>query len=204
MTQTLFVGRHTVLVEGPSDFLYVKWFSRQLERVGKPGLDYRWTISIVFGVDRVPGFVSLFRGNRLQVAAIVDVQHGHKQRIENARKALPDGHLLTADKYAGQAEADIEDILGRDFYVALVNKAFELPPALALPPTKSAGAPLRVAREVEEKFATMPPHVTEFNHTAPAEFLFRQGDEGAKLPGFDEALERMEKLVADMSAVLTK
>src|SRR5207247_3571721 len=83
MTQTLFVGRHTLLVEGPSDFLYLKWFSSQLARQGKAGLDYRWTISIVFGVDRVPGFVSLFRGNRLQVAAVVDVQHGDKQRIEN-------------------------------------------------------------------------------------------------------------------------
>ena len=113
MTQTLFVGRHTLLVEGPSDLLYIKWFSRQLQRAGKAGLDYRWNLSVVGGVDRIPGFISLFRGNGLHVAAVVDVKAGDKNRIENARKALPDHHLLTVDTYALQKEADIEDVLGR-------------------------------------------------------------------------------------------
>jgi len=204
MTQTLFVGRHVVLVEGPSDFLYLKWFSRQLERANKAALDYRWTISIVGGVDRIPGFVSLFRGNKLRVAALVDVQHGYKQRIDNARKALADGHLLTVEKYAGQPECDIEDLLGRDFYVALVNKTYDLPTSLSLPATKPAGGAARVAREVEDQFATMPPSIPEFDHTAPAEYLFKNGDDGTRLPGFDTALTGMEALIADLNALLPK
>jgi hypothetical protein len=202
ITQTLFVGKHTLLVEGPSDLLYLKWFSRQSEKAGKPGLDYRWVICSVRGVDRIPGFVSLFRGNSLHIAAIVDVQAGHKQKIDNARKSLEDKHLLTLDNYAGQAEADIEDVLGRDFYVALVDEAYELRGKEQVPAAKPAGAPERVAKEVEAHFAVLPPHRPEFGHEEPAEWLFQRGDDGAKLPGFNDALGRMEKLIGDLNALM--
>jgi predicted ATPase len=202
ITQTLFVGKHTLLVEGSSDLLYLKWFSRQLEKAGKPGLDYRWVICSVRGVDRLPGFVSLFRGNNLHIAAVVDVQAGHKQKIEHARKSLEDKHLLTLDNYTGQAEADIEDVVGRDFYVALVNEAYELRGKEQVPAAKPAGAPQRVAKEVEAHFAILPPHRPEFSHELPAEWLFQRGDDGAKLPGFNDALGRMEKLIGDLNALM--
>ena len=82
-----------------------------LECNEKRGLVYRWNISIVGGVDRMPGFIWLLRGNRLQVAAVSGMQIGNKQRVENARKALEDGHLLTVDTYASQKQADMEDVL---------------------------------------------------------------------------------------------
>ncbi len=157
ITQTLFVGKHTLLVEGSSDLLYLKWFSRQLEKAGKPGLDYRWVICSVRGIDRIPGFVSLFRGNNLHIAAVVDVQAGHKQKIEHARKSLEEKHLLTLDTYTGQTEADIEDVLGRDFYVALVNETYDLRGKEQVPAAKPAGAPERVAKEVEANFAILTP-----------------------------------------------
>ena len=202
ITQTLFVGKHTLLVEGPSDLLYLKWFSRQLEKAGKLSLDYRWVICSVRGIDRIPGFVSLFRGNNLHIAAVVDVQAGHKQKLEHARKSLEDKHLLTLDNYAGQSEADIEDVLGRDFYVALVNETYDLRGKEQVPVAKPAGAPERVAKEVQAHFATLTPRHPEFDHEQPAERLFQRGDEGAKLPGFNDALGRMEKLIGDLNALM--
>jgi predicted ATPase len=204
ITQTLFVGKHTLLVEGPSDLLYLKWFSRQLEKAGRPGLDYRWVICSVRGIDRIPGFVSLFRGNNLHIAAVVDVQTGHKQKIEHARKSLEDKHLLTLDNYTGQTEADIdiEDVLGRDFYVALVNETYDLRGKEQVPAAKPAGVPERVAKEVKAHFAILSPRHPEFDHEQPAERLFQGGDEGTKLPGFKDALGRMEKLIGDLNALM--
>jgi len=202
ITQTLFVGKHTLLVEGSSDLLYLKWFSRQLEKAGKPGLDYRWVICSVRGIDRIPGFVSLFRGNNLHIAAVVDVQAGHKQKIEHARKSLEDKHLLTLDNYTGQTEADIEDVLGRDFYVALVNETYDLRAKEQVPATKPAAVPERVAKEVQAHFAILTPRHPEFSHEQPPERLFQGGDEGTKLPGFKDALERMEKLIGDLNALM--
>jgi predicted ATP-dependent endonuclease of OLD family len=202
ITQTLFVGKHTLLVEGSSDLLYLKWFSSQLEKAGKPGLDYRWVICSVRGIDRIPGFVSLFRGNNLHIAAVVDVQAGHKQKIEHARKSLEDKHLLTLDNYTGQTEADIEDVLGRDLYVTLVNETYDLRGKEQVPAAKPAGAPERVTKEVQAHFAILTPRHPEFSHEQPAERLFQGGDEGTKLPGFKDALRRMEKLIGDLNALM--
>jgi hypothetical protein len=202
ITQTLFIGKHTLLVEGSSDMLYLKWLSRQLEKDGKQGLDYRWNICVVRGVDRIPGFVSLFRGNNLHIAAVVDVQHGQKARIGNAQKALEDKHLLTLDTYTGQKEADIEDLLGREFFVALVNAAYELG-AKAIG-AKPVGAPERVVKEVEDYFALLPPKYEEFRHQFPAEWLYTHEEEGAKLVGFAEAKNRTEKLIADLNTLMPK
>jgi hypothetical protein len=201
ITQTLFVGRHTLLVEGPSDLLYLKWFSRQLEKAGKPALDYRWVICSVRGIDRIPGFVSLFRGNKLHIAAVVDVQNGFGQKIENARKSLEEKHLLTLDTYTGQKEADIEDMLGPEFYVALVNETYELRGKDQVPAAKPANAPERVAKEVKAHFDLLP-RQPEFSHEEPAENLFLKGDEGVNLPGFADALGRMEKLIVDLNALI--
>ena len=201
LTQTLFVGRNTLLVEGPSDLAYLKWFSRQLSLAGKSPLDYRWNICIGGGVIRIPGFVSLFRGNGLNVAAMVDVQHGEKQKIELARKALGES-LVTVNAFASQEDADIEDVLGREFYVALVNKALDLRQPHKMPANKPSSAPVRVVKEVEAHAAALPIQYSEFSHFMPADWLYQHEEEGAKLPGFSVALERMEKLIAKLNSLL--
>ena len=201
LTQTLFVGRNTLLVEGPSDLAYLKWFSRQLALAGKTSLDYRWNICIGGGVTRIPGFVSLFRGNGLNVAAVVDAQHGDKQKIELARKALGD-NLVTVNSFAGQDEADIEDVFGREFYIALINKALDLRPPHKMPTSKPSSAPIRVVKEVEAHAASLPIQYSEFNHFMPAAWLYLHEEEGAKLPGFSVALATMEKLITRLNSLL--
>lgn len=81
ITQTLFVGKHTLLVEGPSDLLYLKWFQKQLAALGRTSLDRRWTISPCGGIDKVAAFMSLFRGNNLHVAVLTDYKTGDKKRF---------------------------------------------------------------------------------------------------------------------------
>ena len=195
ITQTLFVGRNTLLVEGPSDLVYLKWFSNQIDGAASK-LDYRWVICHVGGVDRIPGFVSLFRGNALNIVALVDFASGQKQKAELAAKTLPEGHLLRADAFAGQAEADTEDILGREFYVALVNAAYDLPPSLRVPVARPVDAPMRVVKEVETHFRTLPPSMAEFDHFSPARWLFEHETAGKALPGIGDAVQRMTRLIA--------
>ena len=56
-TQTLFVGEHTLLVEGPSDILYLQALSTALKARGRTALDSRWTICPAGGIDRIMPFV---------------------------------------------------------------------------------------------------------------------------------------------------
>ncbi len=89
IAQSLFVGRHSVLVGGASDLLYLKWFSRQLEKAGKPGLDYRWDICRVGGIERIPGFVSLFWGGNRHRKGKRDRRRKGKHRRGEGKATWP-------------------------------------------------------------------------------------------------------------------
>ncbi|MCY4375196.1 MAG: hypothetical protein OXC31_15665 [Spirochaetaceae bacterium] len=80
-TQSLFVGEHTLLVEGPSDILYLHALSRALDTRGRTGLDSRWTMCPAGGIDRIMPFVSLFAGKDLHIAVLADQAQGAKGKV---------------------------------------------------------------------------------------------------------------------------
>jgi predicted ATPase len=203
LAQTLFVGRNTLLVEGPADLVYLKWFSSRLGGTGaRDQLDYRWSVCQVGGVDRVAGFASLFRGNQLNIVALMDCSSGHKQQLESAERALAPGHMLRADSFAGQADADFEDILGREFYVALVNAAYQLPNVHKLPDIRPLDAPTRVLHEVDAHFRALPPTTPAFDHTTAAKWLFDHPTEGGALPGFAGAISRVKLVIRAINSLI--
>ncbi len=202
LTQSLFVGKHTLLVEDESDLAYLKWFSKQLQAANKPGLDYRWNLCIGGGLSRIPGVASLLRSDGLRMAAIADVRKGDKGRIETAKQALAGGHLVTMDAYAGQSDADMEDVLGRSFYLALVRRTLELRQPHDFPELSPAEMPARVMQEVKQHTATLNGHYVKFKPSLPAEWLFQNEAEAKQLPGFSGAMDRMEKLIHDLNTLI--
>lgn len=205
ITQTLFVGKHTLLVEGPADLLYLTWASAELGKRNRTKLDPRWVISPTGGLDKVASFVTLFAGNKLHVAVLADYHQGDKKRVRNLResKLLQEGHVFTADTLAGQAEADIEDVFGRANYVALVNDVFGLQGVQRMSDTRPADAPTRVVEEAERHFALLPPEALEFNHYTPAATLIADaGRLNGVLPEIDAALGRFETLFQALNALL--
>ncbi len=204
ITQSLFVGEHTLLVEGPSDILYLKAFSEELKKLGRTHLDVRWVICPVGGVRKVTAFMSLFGANNLHLAVLLDYVSGDKKQVEELRKSklLLDGHVLTADHYAGQAEADIEDLVGATTYSELVNKAYALPAADKVsPPT--GGALVRIVKFVEDHFRTVKADVPGFDHFMPSTHLIEKRTSLFKsLPDVDAALDRFEKLFSDLNGLI--
>ena len=203
ITQTLFVGEHSLLVEGSSDLLYLQWFQRKLAMLRRTSLDKRWTIMPAGGIDKVAAFVTLFGGNRLHVAVLSDFAHGQKGAVERLRASalLKTGHVLSAEQYAGKTEADVEDLFGDAAYVDLVNQCYHLADGHTL--TAQVGGKLqgRIVKRVEAHFATLPPATEEFSHHRPAEFLTQQGTD-FRLDALDVALDHFEKLFADLNALL--
>lgn len=207
ITQTLFVGKHTLLVEGPADLLYLSWFSAQLQDRGRGFLDRRWVITPCGGIDKVGSFVALFGGTRLHVAVFTDFHRGHKGKIRSLRESdlLRKGHVFSAETYVGQDEADIEDMLGPSLYISLVNQCYSLDQPHGLPEQKRPEGLIRVLEYVERRFATLPAEVAEFNHYKPASFLVENTAELRKaLPDLDQALDRFERLFNDLNGLLTE
>lgn len=202
ITQTLFVGKNVLLVEGPSDFLYLKWFSSELQHQNREGLDRRWVITPSGGIDKIASFVALFGGNEINIAVITDFHSGLKGKIKSLTELYRLIGVFTVNSYLGQAEADTEDLLGREFYFALVNRCYNLSDEYTLNPKKEPKN-LRVVKEVEEHFRTLPPDFPEFDHYTPAAYLVENGkDLRNELPGLNCALDRFEQLFKDLNKLL--
>lgn len=205
ITQTLFVGKHTILVEGPSDLLYLKWFSQELESFGREYLDPKWVIAPSGGIDKIASFVTLFRANKLNVAILTDFHKGDKNKVRNLKESelLRKGHVFSAEMYTGEDESDIEDIIGRHTYIALVNQCYGLHNGEALPDGKPYTASKLVVSEVEEHFRSLPTGAPIFDHYRPASFLAENSTKLKKnFPELDGALCRFEKLFKDLNLLL--
>jgi hypothetical protein len=198
LTQSLFVGKNTLLVEGPSDILYLQVFSQALRKRSRVGLDISWTICPTGGIDKVWSFVSLFGGNNINIAVLCDYGVGDKGKVEKLRQSqiLKSGRVLTAADFTEKTESDIEDLIHPALYAEIVNQAFQLNShkvtQATLDPKKSGHQ--RIVKATEDHFRTMPPEAPEFNHFVPAEFVLRN----------PELLDKAEKSVEQTLASFEK
>jgi predicted ATP-dependent endonuclease of OLD family len=203
ITQSLFIGKDTLLVESPSDLIYLKVFSDELRKRKRTGLDTRWTICPVGGIDKVAAFMSLFQANRSTTAVLTDVTNGGKKNIEELRRSslLQQGHVIGADIYTGQTEADIEDIVGRRNYGALVNACYNLSNRQKIESQDNVSS--RIVKDVEEHFATLDPETPPFDQFQPALFLLENRQEALRVfPDFESALLRFEQLFEGVNSLL--
>ena len=201
IAQTLFVGPNNLLVEGPSDLIFLQLLTRKAELDGREALSPAWTIVPVSGADKVVSFVSLFGASKLNLAVLMDVSSKDKQRIENlkANALLGQSSLIQINEATGGTDADFEDIFEPSFYLELVSGAYGLAKPIGVKDLPS-GSP-RIVKRVEEYFKAKGINGGHFNHYLPAEYFLR---EQATLIGKvdNSTLERAEKLFARANGLL--
>jgi len=208
ITQTLFVGKHTLLVEGPGDILAMEAWSSALVRRGKTGIDRRWTICPAGGIDKIQPFVALFSGQRLDIAALSDYAKGDKKKLDSLRqnKLLESDRLLTFATILGTDEADLEDVFSPALYARILNEAFTLTGENELTAQKLIDADTgttRLVKKAEAYFRVLPPNSPEFDHFTPAEWLFRHPELlDGDAPEVTESLERAERVISAVNKVL--
>lgn len=182
----------------------MKWLSHLLFQRNRHGLSTKWTICPVGGIDKISSFAALFGANALRIAVVTDYHFGEKSKIRSLKEGrlLKAGHVFTADQYVKADEADIEDMLGRDNYFALVDAAYGLEDDLAMR-NFSGDSSARVVVDVAAHFACLPPDVPEYDHYYPASHAVQNSDAVESIfPNLDEALNNFEKLFQDIDAIL--
>ncbi|QFZ18508.1 ATP-dependent nuclease [Saccharothrix syringae] len=192
MTQTLVIGPHQLLVEGPSDVVYLTVMSEVVRQAGGTPLDPRWTITPVGGLDKVPSFVSLLGGSDLNIAVLMDVAAGGNQRIAQlaTRGLLDNGRLIYLTEITGTTEADIEDLFDTDWYLELL--ADSEVGRFAKSELNGGG---RVVKQVEAL------HGGRFDHYQPANHLMRSP--GSLLERIDaDTRNRFQNLFTRLNALL--
>lgn len=203
LSQTLFVGRNSLIVEGVSDLLYLQTVSALLESQGRVALDGEWTITPVGGADKVPTFAALLGAQKgMKLATLIDVQQKDKQTIENLykRKLLSQKNVLTFADFTGKKEADIEDMFDPAFYLGLVNaeykNALQKPLANSDLPKRE-----RVLSAIDAHLQKNPLTIGHFNHYRPARYFAENigklsaGTSSDTLDRFEHAFKRLNAIL---------
>lgn len=205
IAQSLFIGEHTLLVEGPSDILFLKAASQALRKQGKTHLDPRWVICPSGGIDKLQPFISLFGGNGLHVAALSDFGPTDRRKVEQILSAniLKSGHFFTTSDFLEQEHSDVEDFFGPKTYVDIVNAAYGLKPKLKVSDFSEVEPKSeRVVKMVEGVFRLRPAW-PDFDHFTPASWFFENSAEAAQAITDDpETAERFEKLFSALNELL--
>ena len=210
VTQALFIGKHTLLVEGPGDLVFLKAFSAQLKRRRRTALDPRWTICPAGGLDKIQSFVSLFKGANLHLAVMSDRAQGDKRKLEQLRAAgtISEDRIMNYPDVLGMPEGDVEDIFDPETYLAIVNGAYDLKGRGVITPAKldkEAAGVVRLVKRVEAAFRLLPPDTPEFDHFTPADWLIRNPAVlDAKTPSVEATLESAEKVIRAINGALQK
>ena len=172
--QTLFIGPNSLIVEGPTDLLFLKAVSSELERDGCTGLSDKWVITPVGGCGKVPTFVAMLAPQKgMNLATLLDVQKKDRPQIEELykKKLLKKKNVHTYADFLDQDAADVEDLFDRDFYVDLVNREFATQLASPIDPKKLNTKEPRTLKAVEAYLKANPLKSGTFNHYRPARYL---------------------------------
>jgi hypothetical protein len=208
IAQSFFIGKHTLLVEGASDILYLQALSSALQTRKRTGLDPKWTMCPTGGIGNVRAFVSLFGGSKLDIAVLADQTKQDTKKIEELRKSeiLRAGKVFTIADFTGKAESDIEDLFDIDLFADIVNEAYGLPAKHRLTGPildKADTNTVRLVKKAEAAFKVLPEPLPTFDHfTASAWLILNLPTLDAMTQPVNESLDRAEKLFEAVNAAI--
>jgi hypothetical protein len=204
LAQTLITGQHCLLVEGPSDLLYLQLLSQACQDAGLCALDSRWVITPVGGADKVAAFASLHGKPALNVAVLIGAGPGDQRRI----KALQDSRqlhtksLIKISDFADGKEADIEDLFEPAFYCTIVSGAYAKDLPGTLKPSDLKSRHPRITVRVDQYFTNNEIAVGALSRYQPAVYFLRE--QHSILPTVNTAtLKRVTKMFERINSCLT-
>jgi len=182
IAQNLFIGPYNLVVEGPSDYLYLDLLSEHLKEKERTYLNEKIIIVPVGGADKIPTFIALL-GIHLDLTVLVDSNMEHNQKIQDMITAglLKEKRFVTVGQIINNPSADIEDLFTVDDYLRLYNKAF----SVSISANDLVGTDSIIKRL--ERFTG-----NEFNHYKPLNVLQKNPEELNKLS--DDTLKNFEKI----------
>ncbi len=144
IAQNLFISKRNLLVEGPADLIYLRFFSTFLEKSNRTSLRDEVTVVPVGGLDKLATFVALLHGNELEMAVLHDYESKPDPRLESLvrEKLIRGKHVLnyamfrqpskkggsSANTSGGESpliSSDVEDMISPDTYLKMFNAAYK-------------------------------------------------------------------------------
>ena len=122
LAQNLYISDKNLLVEGVADLMFLTVMSGILKENNREGLNEDITIVPVGGLDKVATFISLLRGNDLNMVCLLDtfIDQKGKKRLEDLikDKIIKEKQIKFFDQYIDRLNiAEIEDMFEIEEYV---------------------------------------------------------------------------------------
>ncbi|MHA1410748.1 MAG: ATP-dependent nuclease, partial [Candidatus Odinarchaeia archaeon] len=195
MSQSLFIGKNNLVVEGITDFWFLSIISNILRDAGRPHIDDSIVISPAGGAQKASLLSAMLAGQKLKVGVLLDADlEGKKVRDDIVKnRILRDNRVIFVNEIYEDKniEMEIEDMFPEEFYLKYVNKAYEkeLNDEILVPPLASKKP--RITQRIEDAFQIY--NIT-FHKSRPARLILEDfGHLKLKdLP--EELIDNMEKL----------
>lgn len=204
IAQNLFIAKKNILIEGPADLILLQHLAALLEAEGKPTLGDAILVP-VGGLDKLVTFVALLGSNKLKLAVLHDRASTPHQKLEDLirQKLIERKRVLDFSMFIEPqpTEADIEDLLPSDIYVAAFNAAYAKELAGAVLTTAELGSHPRIVERINQWLRAKGIDLLRdggFNHYRVAQAVLRLLT-AANLPAeHRERFERLFKRVIDV------
>jgi predicted ATPase len=130
LAQNLFISKRILLVEGPADLVYNRFFSVLLESQGQESLRDEITLVPAGGLDKVATFVALLGANQLEMAIVHDYAGKPDARLESLvrEKLIQEKRVLNYAMFRDiqpLVETDVEDLIDTALYLQFFNATFQ-------------------------------------------------------------------------------
>ena len=174
LARSLFRAPHCLLVDSPSDQIYLRVLGEAVVAQGRAPLDPRWVTIPVGGADNLPTYLSILGDGYANVAVMMDVTPKSRAYVEDINDRTGRGGPIKMVEVAKIRDADLEDLFAPELYLSLVNRAYgnELPADLTM---RSINGPNpRIAQRIQNLFEREKIDGGRFDRYRPAVYLLQR------------------------------
>jgi hypothetical protein len=205
IVQDLGGDRRLLLVEKPSDVIYLQWFSARLHEKGRVGLPPHWAVIPCGDLTRLATLAGLLAREPTRFASLFGLSRHHPD-VAGQRplaRMFTKSNAFPLHRYTTPLDSTYEDMIGPPAYLALVDLCYAIPRRLRLSRTLGPQLPpdVPVQKAVSDYFTAQQPTKARFDPFVPAEYLLTGKRRLHKLPGMEEALTRFERFFTDLAQV---
>jgi len=203
-SQSLFVGKYNLVVEGVTDFWFLSTFSELLRQADREGLDEGLVITPAGGASKVAYIGTILDGQELHVAVLLDSdpegQSAYQQLVR--QWILKDNHVLMLGRVLGvEGNRCLEDLFAEDYYLGFVREAYKKElggKVLSIAPQDKRSIVQRVEAALQEA------GIERFNkgHIAKRIMTDLKGKSADELPS--ETVDNFVKVIAAINRLVAK
>ena len=203
MAQTLFLAPHCLMVNSPSDLIYLQVLGDMVTEISGARIDPRWVIIPVGSTDNLSTFVTLLGENYVSVAVMMDLTPTNREKIEaiNKKNEMEGENPVKWVQVTRVRDADIEDLFDPKVYLELVNLSYATYLEEPLTMRTITDSNPRIVERLKAYFRRTGLAGGVFDRYVPASYLLENLD-NFKGNFTEDTLEKIQALVERINSLI--